>query len=369
MQAADGIDSSFLKLVNEFGGRRIALVLPPEKCESLDVERSLSDNFPDLNDLLESSSCKEPILEDDCVFAVRSLVSWEPGDSEVFTPNCLMIVQSKWGGVLTSPSPFDVSIDLTRLTGRAPAGVVCKLQLNSNTHGQNLASFANEHDLPQLSIKDLISLRLSNSKNRYLKVGNPVNLPTKYGIFTTRAIEDLLTGKSHAALVMGDVSDGSAILSRVHSECLTGDVLGSLRCDCGSQLELAMKKIGEKGQGVLLYLRQEGRGIGLSNKLRAYALQERGFDTVEANHELGFAADLREFGVAAHIFSALGIQKIQLMTNNPSKVKELEKNGIEIVKRVPIQSPSLPENMRYLTTKKVKMGHLFHPTNLAEHQE
>jgi len=219
-----------------------------------------------------------------------------------------------------------------------------------------LEQFAAQHRLKIISVADLIAYRRRHEK--LVRQVARTSLPTRYGHFTAVAYENLINGEHHLALVMGDVADGRPVLVRVHSECLTGDVFGSLRCDCGPQLAMAMRMVAQEGRGVVLYMRQEGRGIGLLNKLRAYELQDQGLDTVEANQRLGFPADLRDYGIGAQILSDLGVRRIRLLTNNPRKVVGLAGHGLEVVERVPIAIPPNEQNRAYLRAKREKLGHL-----------
>jgi len=269
------------------------------------------------------------------------------------------------GGVLRRAGHTEAAVDLARLAGLFPAGVICEIlnEDGSMARMPQLIEVARKHGLKILTIADLIAYRRQHEK-LIQRAAPPVFLPTRYGNFTVYTYESEVDPNPYLALVMGKVDDGEPVLVRMHSSCLTGDLLGSLRCDCGSQLELALRKISEAGRGVLVYILQEGRGIGIVNKLRAYHLQEHGLDTVEANQALGFKPDLREYGLGAQVLVDLGVRKIRLMTNNPKKIAGLEGYGLEIVEHVPLVSTPTPYNIRYLRTKAEKLGHLLPPSAL-----
>ncbi len=283
---------------------------------------------------------------------------------DLVQPGHVFPLRARSGGVLRRAGQTEASVDLARLAGLIPAGVVCEVMNEDGTMARvpDLIPYCERHGIKLVTVADLIEYR--RRTERLVERETSVRLPTSYGEFAAVAFRETLTGKHHVALVKGKVEGEERVLVRVHSECLTGDVFHSLRCDCGEQLDLALRRIGGEECGVLLYMAQEGRGIGLLNKLRAYELQERGLDTVEANLELGFPADARDWGIGNQILAELGLSTIRILTNNPKKLTGLEGYGLTVVEQVPIEVPSNAENRHYLETKRAKLGHRLHHQDL-----
>lgn len=289
---------------------------------------------------------------------IKALIDKDTKPSDLGRPGHIFPLKAMKGGVLRRAGHTEAVVDLAKLCGHFPAGVLCEVlnEDGSMARLSDLIKIAKKFDLKLISIKDLIEYRLTkeNLVHRIIET----RLPTRFGDFKIHLFESDVDSKEHIALVKGEINSDTPVLIRVHSECLTGDIFGSLKCDCRDQLLQAMKMIEKEGSGIVLYMRQEGRGIGLRNKLKAYELQEQGKDTVDANLELGFKPDLRDYGIGAQILCKLGVKKIKLMTNNPKKVVGLQGYGLEIVERIPIEIESNPENENYLNTKRDKLGHL-----------
>jgi 3,4-dihydroxy 2-butanone 4-phosphate synthase/GTP cyclohydrolase II len=294
----------------------------------------------------------------DRAMTVKTFIDPNTVPDDISMPGHVFPLRARPGGVLERTGHTEAAVDMARLAGFYPAGVICEIMKDDGTMARrpSLIKFCQKHGLRLVTIKDLVKYRLE--RDCLIEKVVEVELPSRFGKFYLQAFEDTIDRKVHLALIRGKISPKKPVLVRVHSECLTGDILGSLRCDCRDQLEAAISKIGRSHSGVFLYMRQEGRGIGLVNKLKAYALQERGFDTVEANKHLGFDPDLRDYGIGAQILFHLGVRKIKLITNNPRKIVGLSGYGLEVVKRISLEVEPCRTNVNYLRAKKSKLGHI-----------
>jgi 3,4-dihydroxy 2-butanone 4-phosphate synthase / GTP cyclohydrolase II len=347
----------------------ICLCLTPERCDELGLRPMAENNEAPLQTAFTVSiEAREGVTTGisaaDRSRTIQTAIDPNRDAGDLVQPGHVFPLRARAGGVLERTGQTEAAVDLARLAGLIPAGVVCEVMSDDGTMARvpDLAVFCQRHEIKLITVADLIEYRRRTEKLVERTVS--VWLPTVYGDFTAIAFREKLSGKHHVALVKGEVGGAENVLVRVHSECLTGDVFHSLRCDCGEQLEQALAQIGGEDRGVLLYLAQEGRGIGLLNKLKAYELQEGGLDTVEANLELGFPADARDWGIGNQILADLGLTTIRILTNNPKKITGLEGFGLTVVEQVPIEMSPTDENRRYLETKRDKLGHRLHHQDL-----
>ncbi|QUI25132.1 bifunctional 3,4-dihydroxy-2-butanone-4-phosphate synthase/GTP cyclohydrolase II [Vallitalea pronyensis] len=364
VMAAEKVTPEAINFMVTHGRGIVCMPMEEERLEALGIPRMVQRNTDPKETAFTVSvdfhKAHTGVSAEERCETIRQLLN-EDNTKESFTrPGHIFPLIAKKGGVLVRDGHTEAAVDLSRLAGLYPAGVICEIMKEDGTMARlnDLLAYGQQHDLNIISIKELIAYRQQHEQLTQ-RVAQ-ASLPTKYGVFNIMGYEHQVTGEEHIALIKGDVAKDEAVLVRIHSECLTGDVLGSARCDCGDQLEEAMKRIDHEGKGVIVYMRQEGRGIGLINKLRAYALQDEGLDTVDANLALGFQEDLREYGISAQILKDLGIGQVRLMTNNPDKIHGLEKYGIKVTERIPLELPHHKDNVYYLKVKKERMGHLLH---------
>ena len=361
--AASTVTPEAINFMVSHGRGLVCLAMTPERLDQLEVPLEVAQN----SSRRETAMCVSidalqgtttGVSAADRARTIQVAIAPETTPRDLARPGHVFPLRARAGGVLVRSGHTEAAVDLARIAGLPPAGVICEVMNRDGSMARvpDLARFARRHDLPIITIADLIRYRMrTESLVRHIA---QAQLPTAHGSFAIHAYESLLDGETHVALVRGEIGDGQDLMVRVHSKCLTGDVFHSLRCDCGSQLDAAMERIAREGRGVLLYLHQEGRGIGLGNKLRAYELQDQGLDTVEANERLGFKADQRDYGIGAQILRDLGVRTMRLLTNNPRKFVGLDGYGLSVAESVPLEISPVAETARkYLQTKKEKLGH------------
>ncbi|HMG99004.1 MAG TPA: bifunctional 3,4-dihydroxy-2-butanone-4-phosphate synthase/GTP cyclohydrolase II [Gaiellales bacterium] len=367
--AAEHVNADAINFMATHGRGLICLTLTPERCEELGLQMMVQHNqTPYETAFTVSIDAREGVHTGisayDRARTIQVAIDPSKGREDLVEPGHVFPLRARRGGVLERTGQTEASVDLARLAGVRPAGVICEVMKADGTMARvpDLVRFCAEHGLKLCSVSDLIEYR--RRTERLIERQSSVRLPTPWGEFTAIGYRELISGKQHLALVHGDITDREEVLVRVHSECVTGDVFGSLRCDCGEQLNHALEQITAEEAGVVLYLAQEGRGIGLLNKLRAYELQEQGLDTVDANLELGFAPDMRDYGIGAQILSDLGLTSIRVLTNNPRKIVGIEAFGLTVTEEVPIEVAPQEHNVDYLRTKRDKLGHRLHHQHL-----
>ena len=361
--AAEKITPDAVNFMARHGRGLICLAMTPQRLDELEIPLMVSQN----SSRFETAFCVSieakrgtttGISAADRALTILAAIDPSTKPSDLVRPGHVFPLRARSEGVLVRAGQTEAAVDLARLAGLHPAGVICEIMNEDGTMARvpDLARFTRQHDLRMITVADLITYRMRTES--LVSCVASTKIPTEYGEFRLHAFESQIHGQTHVALVRGDIGDGQDVLVRVHSQCLTGDVLHSMRCDCGAQLDQALRRIGEQGRGVLLYLDQEGRGIGLANKIRAYHLQDEGCDTVEANERLGFKADQREYGVGAQILRELGIRSMRLLSNNPRKLVALEGYGLSVAEWLPLEIPASASTLNYLTAKKNKLGHV-----------
>ncbi|MFH1826270.1 MAG: bifunctional 3,4-dihydroxy-2-butanone-4-phosphate synthase/GTP cyclohydrolase II [bacterium] len=363
--AAEKVTPKAINFMISQGKGLVCVPMPEEKLAELDLPQMVDYNRESMKTAFTVSVDAQPkhgvstgISAADRARTIEVLINPKSTRNDLVRPGHVFPLRVREGGVLKRAGHTEAAVDLAKLAGLFPAAVICEI-INTDgsmSRAKDLIRFAKQHRLKMISIADLIAYRMK--KEKMVKRISAAKLPTQHGDFTAYGYEDMLTGDHHVALVKGKIKKNDNVLVRVHSECLTGDVFGSRRCDCGEQLEKAMAKIEFSGQGIVLYMRQEGRGIGLAEKLKAYEIQDKGYDTVEANHRLGYVADLRDYGIGAQILVDLGVKSIRLLTNNPRKIVGLEGYGLKVTERIPLEIEPNQHNLKYLKTKQSKLGHI-----------
>ena len=362
MVAAEKVTPEGINFMARYGRGLICLSMTPERLDELDIPLMVSQN----SSKFDTAFCVPIEARDrtstgisaaDRAATVLTAIDPVTKPADLLRPGHMFPLRSRTGGVLARTGQTEASVDIARIAGLYPAGVICEVMNEDGTMARvpQLAKVAKRHGLLMITVADLIKYRMSNES--LVKRVASAKMPTDYGDFRVHAFENQVDHQTHVALVRGEIGDGKDVLVRVHSSCLTGDGLHSIRCDCGMQLDAAMEQIAAEGRGILLYLNQEGRGIGLANKIRAYELQDEGFDTVEANERLGFKADQRDYGMGVQILRELGVRSMRLLSNNPRKLVGIEGYGLSVSEWMPLEIPAQDSTRRYLKTKKEKMGH------------
>ncbi len=361
--AAEKVTPEAINFMARYGRGLICIAMTGERLDELRIPMMVHDNTskfasPFTVSVEAKHNVTTGISAHDRAVTVKALIEPATGPEDISRPGHMFPLRAREGGVLVRAGHTEAVVDLAKIAGLYPAGVICEIMNEDGTMARlpQLERMAAEHGIKIVSVAQIIAYRRLHE--RLIQRVAEASLPTRYGDFLAIAYRSAIDPDEHVALVRGDLDGERPVLVRVHSECLTGDVFHSLRCDCGEQIDLAMKAIADEGRGVFLYMRQEGRGIGLHNKIRAYALQDQGLDTVEANEALGFESDIRDYGIGAQILADLGVRNIRLLTNNPRKVIGLEGYGLQVVETVPILAKPNPRNLKYLETKRKKMGHL-----------